>query len=195
MAISLEKIQKLREITLASMNDVKRALDEAQGDEAEALAILKKRGKIIAEKKSARETKAGLVVSYIHGSGKIGVLLELKCETDFVAKTEEFKTLARDLALHVTALKPAYVKQADVPASVLEAERAICREQVKDLKKPAQITEQIIEGKIAKYLDEQCLLRQRFVKDEEKTVEDVIRDCVAKVGENIEMGRFARFEI
>ncbi|MBI1755314.1 elongation factor Ts [Candidatus Azambacteria bacterium] len=165
MSLLLEKIQKLREETMAPMGDIKKALEEANGNEQDALLILKKRGKVIADKKASRETNTGIISSYTHRDGRIGVLLELRCETDFVAKTAEFQALSRDLAMHIAAMKPLYVKPEDIPQ------------------------------KTEKYYDEVCLLNQRFVKDETKTVKDIIGDCVAKVGENIEVSRFARFEI
>jgi len=193
MAIALEKIQRLREQTMAALNDVKKALDEANGDEQNALFILKKKGKIIADKKSSRETKAGTITSYMHGEGRIGVLLELKCETDFVAKNEEFKELAHDLALHIAAMDPRYVKPDDVPAEALASEMKMFQEQTRELNKPAEIVNQIIDGKVKKYYDEVCLLNQPFVKDNSKTVKDRIAESVSKLGENIEVGRFARF--
>lgn len=195
MAISLEKIKKLREQTLASINEVKRALDEAKGDEEQALLILRKRGKIIADKKSSRETKAGIVASYSHANGRIGVLLELKCETDFVAKNAEFQTLARDLAMHIAAMSPIYLKPTDVPADVVEAEKRVYEAQGDIASKPPQIQQSIIEGRLKKYYSEQCLLEQYFVKDDSKTVREQIAEYIAKVGENIEVGRFSRFEI
>lgn len=195
MAISLEKIQKLREQTLASINEVKRALDEAKGDEEQALLILRKRGKIIADKKSARETKAGIISSYVHGNGRIGVLLELKCETDFVAKTAEFQNLARDLAMHIAAMRPAYLKPENVPADVIEAEKKVYAAQGDIANKPPQVQETIIEGRLKKYYGENCLLSQSFVKDDSKTIRDLVDEHIAKVGENIELGKFARFEI
>lgn len=193
MAIALEKIQRLREQTMAALNDVKKALDEANGDEQSALFILKKKGKIIADKKSTRETKAGTITSYMHGEGRIGVLLELKCETDFVAKNDEFKELAHDLALHIAAMDPRYVKPEDVPAEVLAVETKMFEEQTRELHKPAAIMQQIIDGKVKKYYDEVCLLNQPFVKDDSKTVKDRIAESVSKLGENIEVGRFVRF--
>ena len=193
MAIALEKIQRLREQTMASLNDVKKALDEANGDEQNALFILKKRGKIIADKKSARETKAGIITSYMHGEGRIGVLLELKCETDFVAKNEEFKALAHDLALHIAAMDPRYAKPEDVSADVLAVEMKMFKEQTSELKKPAEIVKQIIEGKVKKFYDEVCLLNQPFVKNDTMIVKDRIAESVSKLGENIEVGRFVRF--
>ena len=195
MAISLEKIQKLREQTLASMNEVKRALDEANGDEEQALLVLRKRGKIVADKKSSRETKAGIISSYLHANGRIGVLLELKCETDFVAKTDEFQNLARDIAMHIAAMKPSYLKSEDVPADVLEAEKKVYAEQGDIANKPPQVQQTIIDGRLKKYYEENCLLSQPFVKDDSKTVSDLISEYIAKVGENIEAGKFSRFEI
>ncbi|MEK7487738.1 MAG: translation elongation factor Ts [Patescibacteria group bacterium] len=193
MAIELEKIQKLREETMASLSDVKKALDEAQGDPEQAHFILKKKGKIIAEKKSARETKAGTITAYTHGEGRIGVLLELKCETDFVAKNEEFKELAHDLALHIVAMNPRYVKPENIPADALAIEMKMFQEQTQELNKPAEIVKQIIEGKVKKFYDEVCLLNQPFVKDDSMTVKDRIAASISKLGENIEVGRFARF--
>lgn len=169
----MEKIQKLREQTMAPLNDIKKALDEAGGDEEKAARLLQERGKVVADKKASRETKAGLIVPYIHRDGRIGVLLELKCETDFVARNEEFQTLAKELAMHIAAMKPQWVKPEDVP----EAEK------------------QRVEGALETYYDEVCLLRQPFVKDGARTVKDIIADYIAKIGENIEVGRFVRFEI
>ncbi|MEK7494154.1 MAG: translation elongation factor Ts [Patescibacteria group bacterium] len=193
MAIALEKIQRLREQTMASLNDIKKALDEAKGDEQNALFILKKKGKIIADKKSSRETKAGIITSYMHGEGRIGVLLEVKCETDFVAKNEEFKELAHDIALHIAAMDPRYVRPEDIPADVLAVEKKMFEEQTSELNKPAEIVNQIIEGKVKKYYDEVCLLNQPFVKNDSMTVKDRIAESVSKLGENIEVGRFVRF--
>lgn len=196
MAVSLEQIQKLREATMASMADVKKALDEAQGDEEKAMFILKKQGKIIAEKKSTRETNAGVIGSYVHQNGRIGVLIEVKCETDFVAKNTEFQALVHDLTLHIAAMKPLYVKQDDVPQEAIEAEKKVFEAQTGEMKgKPEEVIKQIIEGKLKKYFDEVCLLNQPFVKDDSKTVRDRITECIAKVGENIEVGKFVRFEI
>lgn len=196
MAVSLEKIQKLREETMASMADVKKALDEAEGDEAKALFILKKQGKIIAEKKASRETNAGVIGSYVHQNGRIGVLIEVKCETDFVAKNTEFQALVHDLTLHIAAMKPLYVKQEDVPQDAIDAEKKVFEAQTDEMKgKPADVIEKIIEGKLKKYFDDVCLLNQPFVKDDSKTVRDRITECVAKVGENIEVSKFVRFEV
>ncbi len=195
MAIALEKIQKLREQTAASMNDIKRALDEAKGDEQAALIVLRKQGKVLADKKSSRATTAGVIASYVHGDGRVGVLMELRCETDFVAKTTEFQNLAHDLALHITALKPRYARPEDVPQEVLEAEKEIYRSQVAVLEKSEDITSHIIEGKVQKFYDDACLMSQRFVKDDGKTIKEIIAETVAKVGENIEVGKFVRFEI
>ncbi|MEK7519877.1 MAG: elongation factor Ts [Patescibacteria group bacterium] len=193
--MDIAKVQKLRETTMASINDVKKALDEANDNEQEALLILRKRGKVIADKRGGRATSAGVIASYVHQNGTIGVLVEVRCETDFVAKTEEFRRLARDLALHVTAARPLWVRPEDVPEDVVRQERSLYEAQVTELKKPQQVAQQIVEGKLAQYYDDTCLLRQRFVKDEEKSVADVITESIAKVGENIEVGRFARFEI
>jgi len=178
------------------MADVKKALDEAQGDEEKALFILKKQGKIIAEKKSSRETNAGIVASYVHQNGRIGVLIEVRCETDFVAKNTEFQALVHDLTLHIAAMKPEYVRQEDVPQAAIDAEKKVFEAQTDEMKgKPADVIEKIIEGKLKKYFDDVCLLNQPFVKDDSKTVRDRITECVAKVGENIDVSRFVRFEV
>ncbi len=159
---------------MAPFSEVKKALEEAQGDEQSALLILRKKGNIVADKKAARETKAGIIVPYIHRDGKIGVLLELRCETDFVAKTQEFQTLARELAMHIAAMNPLFVRPEEVPE---------------------EATGRVIEGNLQTYYDEVCLLNQKCVRDEEKTVKDLISEYIAKIGENIEVGKFVRFEI
>ena len=156
-------------------------------------AFYPEKGKIIADKKSSRETKAGIITSYMHGEGRIGVLLEVKCETDFVAKNEEFKELAHDIALHIAAMDPRYVRPEDIPADVLAVEKKMFEEQTSELNKPAEIVNQIIEGKVKKYYDEVCLLNQPFVKNDSMTVKDRIAESVSKLGENIEVGRFVRF--
>lgn len=180
---------------MAPFNEVKKALEEAKGSEQDALHLLKKRGKVIADKKSARETKAGVVMPYTHRDGKIGVLVVLRCETDFVAKTPDFQTLARDVAMHIAAMKPKYIKPESIPEEARAAEQKVFEEQTKEMGKPAAMTAQIVEGKMKKYYDEVCLLNQPFVKDDSKTVMELIAEYVGKLGENIEVGAFTRFEI
>lgn len=195
MSISLEKIQKLREQTMAPLGDIKKALEEAQGDEKSALFLLQKRGKVIADKKASRETKAGTVIPYIHRDGRIGVLLELRCETDFVAKTAEFQILGRDLAMHIAAMKPLHVKPEDISETALAEVKKLYSAQAQEMNKSTDVAVKVIEGKMQKYYDEACLLNQVFVKNGERKVKEIIGDAVAKVGENIEVARFARFEI
>jgi elongation factor Ts len=188
-------IKELRELTGAGLMDVKTALDEAGGDKNKAVEILRKKGALKMGKKSDRVAKEGLVEAYIHPGSRVGVLLELNCETDFVARTDDFKNLARELALHIAGANPLYVSKNDVPAEVVEKEKEIYREQAKDsLKgKPEEIANKILEGKINKYFEEACLLSQPFVKNPDITVERFVADAVAKMGENVVVRRFARF--
>lgn len=188
-------LKELRELTGAGMMDVKTALDEAGGDKTKAIEILRKKGALKMGKKSDRVAKEGLVEAYIHPGGRVGVLLELNCETDFVARTDDFKTLARELALHIAGANPLYVSKNDVPAEVVEKEKEIYKEQSAEaLKgKPEEIVNKILEGKINKYFEEACLLSQPFVKNPDITVERFVADAVAKMGENVVVRRFARF--
>lgn len=191
----IDKIKQLRDQTCASMLECKKAMEEASGDLEAAIEILRRNGAIMAGKKSCRETKEGIIEAYIHANGKIGVLLELNCETDFVARNEMFRELAHDLAMHIAAMSPRYLNVVDVPREIIEREKDIYREQLTESGKPAQIINQIIEGKIRKYNQEICLLEQPFVKDQDLTVKDAVNDCISKIGENIKIGKFIRFEI
>lgn len=193
--ISIEQIQSLRSKTGVSIMDCKRALEEADGDENEALNILKKKGKLVAEKKGTRVTGAGIIESYIHPNKKIGVLLELRCETDFVAKNSDFFNLAHDLVMHIAAASPKYLKSEDIPQEIIDEEKSIFLAQVADIDKPANIKEGIIDGKLKKRFSEICLLEQAFVKNPDQTVRDLITESIARIGENIEVGRFMRYEI
>lgn len=193
--ISVDKVKELREMSGVGMMECKRALDEAGGDMEKAIEILRKTGAAKAVKKSQRSTDQGMVESYIHAGAKVGVLLKLLCETDFVAKNEVFKQLAHDLALHVAGMKPLYVSFEDIPGDVKESEKRIYREQFASSGKPSEIIEKIIEGKIQTFASEIVLLEQPFVKDQDKKVKDVINEHVAKLGENIRVGGFARYEI
>lgn len=190
MEISTEEIKKLREATGAGMMDAKKALIES-GSFDEAITYLRKKGHASLAKKSARSAKEGIIVSYIHAGGKVGVLLELNCETDFVARNEEFKKLANEIALHVAAASPLYVSIADVPENAIDNEKQVYLEQVKG--KPANMREQIIGGKLAKYYEQVCLLEQPYVREPEKKIKDLIAEQVNKLGENIHVRRFARF--
>lgn len=193
--MSMEQIQKLRQETGAGIMDVKNALDEAGGDVEKARDILRKKGAAIAAKKGARETHEGLVVSYIHAGGKIGVLLKLYCETDFVARTEDFRALADDIAMHIAAMDPEYVSGEDIPEDVISAEKKIYTEQFADSGKPEDVVSKIVEGKIHKFAAEVSLLEQSFVKDQDKKIKDLIQEYIAKLGENIQIGDFVRYEL
>lgn len=193
--IDTKTVQRLREKTGVSIMECKRALEKSGGDEEKAIQILKMEGKLKALKKSERKTKDGIIESYIHSNRKLGVLLELRCETDFVAKTEEFKNLAHDIAMHIAASNPYYIKPEDIPNEVVESQKNLFREEFENVDKPKNIIDSIVDGKMKKYFSEVCLLNQPFVKDLDKTVGDLIQESIAKVGENIEIEKFARFEI
>lgn len=193
--MSLDSIQQLRHETGAGIMDAKSALEEAEGDLDKARDILRKKGLAKAAKKSEREAKDGKVVSYIHAGGKLGVLLKLYCETDFVARTDEFQALANDLAMHIAAMDPGYISVENIPQEVLEKEKEIYSEQFKDSGKPKEVQDSIIEGKINKFKEEVVLLEQAFIKDSNQKVKDLITEAVAKLGENIQVGDFVRFEL
>ena len=193
MAISAQEVRKLRERTGQGMMECKRALEESGGDTEKAVDILRKKGLATAEKRSGRATAQGRVHSYIHHNGRVGVLLEVNCETDFVAKNEQFQALLSDLCLQICAAAPIAVRREEVPAALVERERAIAREQVTG--KPANIVEKIVDGKLNKWYAERVLLEQPFVKDQDRTVKDVLTEAVTKTGENIVVQRFARFEV
>ncbi len=194
--MSTQDVVKLRTMTGAGMLDCKKALDEAGGDLDKAAEILRKKGQAKAAKKSAeRETKEGIVHSYIHANSKVGVLIELLCETDFVARNEAFQELAHDLAMQIAATEPLYLKPEDVPQEVVEKEKSMIKDEMADESKPADVLDKIIEGKMAKYYEEICLMNQPFIKDEDRTIADLINDKIASIGEKIEVGRFCRFSI
>ena len=195
MAIDAKTVGQLRDMTGAGMMAAKKALTEAGGDMDKALEILKKAGAAKAAKRSGRATSEGLVYSYIHGTGKLGVLLELQCETDFVARNEQFKELAHKLAMHVAAADPQFVARENVSEEDLARYKAEFTEAAEAEGKPADVAAKIVEGKMAKLFGEIVLLEQRFVMDEDKTIEKVIEEAVATIGENIRLTRFARFNI
>jgi elongation factor Ts len=186
-------LTKLRELTGAGMLDCKNALVEAGGDLKGAQDVIRKKGLDIAKKKSTREAREGQIVSYIHAGGKLGVLLEINCETDFVAKNETFQSFIRDIAMQIAAAHPLYVSPENIPAADLEKEKAIFLEQVKD--KPEPVRNKIIEGKLVKRYEDICLLNQKFIKDDSRTVQDLLTEFIAKIGENIIVRRFVRFEV
>lgn len=193
MAIDTKLITTLREMTGAGVLDAKKALDESGGDLEAAVDILRKKGMVKAAKKAERETKEGLVHCYVHGNGKIGAMVEVLCETDFVARNEAFVDLCHEIALQISATAPMYVRRADVPAEVVEKERAIYQEEVAG--KPADVIEKILEGKLNKFYATVCLLEQEYIKDDSKTVQDIINEVIAKMGENIQIGNMARLAI
>lgn len=195
MAITATQVQELRQKTGASMMDCKKALEEANGNQEEALNALRKRGRSIAEKKGTRETSAGIIQSYIHPNKRIGVLLELRCETDFVAQNSDFLNLAHDLSLHIAAMSPKYLSSENVPQEVIDEEKAIFMAQVADIDKPADLKEGIVDGKLKKRLSEICLLEQSFIKNPDQTIKDLITEHIAKIGENITLTRFTRYEL
>ena len=193
--VSIDQLKQLREQTGISLMECKKALEEAGGDIEKAKQILRERGKEMLRDKAEKKNSQGIVASYIHAGGKIGVLLELRCQTDFVAKSEEFKKLAHEICLQIAAMKPLFVKPEDIPEEFLDGERKIYQKQLEDSGKNQEIINQIIEGKLNKYKKEVSLLSQPWVKDETKTIEDLNSDYVAKLGEKIEIVRFARYEI
>lgn len=193
MEISANLVKELREKTGAGMMDCKKALSETSGDFEKAIEFLRKKGIASASKKAGRVTKEGSVSSYIHGEGRVGVLLEINCETDFVARTDQFKQLVRDVSMHIAAASPLYVKQEEVPAEILAKEKEIAIAQMQASNKPAAVLEKIAEGKIKKYFEDTCLLNQVFVKDPSKTVEQLLKETIATLGENISIRRFTRY--
>lgn len=194
MAITASMVKELRDRTQAGMMDCKNALVAADGDMAKATEILREKGLATAAKKQGRIAAEGIVDSYIHGNGRIGVLLEVNCETDFVAMNATFKEFVRDLAMHVAATNPLYVSVEDVPAEEIEKEKAILKAQAINEGKPEKIADKIVEGRISKYYEEVCLLEQFFVKDPDKKVKDLVTEMTATIGEKIAIRRFVRFE-
>jgi elongation factor Ts len=195
MAITAQMVKELRERTSAPMMDCKTALTETQGDMEKAVDYLRKKGLSAAAKKSGRIAAEGAVGSYIHGAGKLGVLVEVNCETDFVARTDEFQELIRDIAMHIAAAEPRFVRREEVTQDVLDREREIFRDQAIASGKPANVVEKILEGKMEKYFSEFVLMEQPFVKDSDKTIGQMITEKIAKIGENIQVRRFVRFKL
>ena len=191
----LDKIKKIRELMGAGVVEIKKALEETGGNEEKAIGILRKSGRQKAEKKLEREAKEGLVVSYIHSNGKVGAIIKLHCETDFVARNEEFQMLAKDIAMHVTAMNPRYLKSEDVPLEAVEKEKGTWISQLEREKKPRGMWDKILSGKEEKFRREISLLTQPFVKKPELTVGELITEKIGKIGENIEVGEFCRVEI
>ncbi len=192
-ATSAEAVKQLREKTGVGIMDCKNALKESNGNFEKAIEILRKRGIAVAQKKANRATKEGRISSYIHMGGKIGVLVEIGCETDFVAKTDDFREFSQNIAMHIAAVRPQYLLPDEVPSDFIEKEKEIFKEQVKN--KPANVIDKIIQGKIDKRMEEICLLEQTYVKDDKMKVKDYVTSVIARVGENIAIRRFVRFEL
>lgn len=195
MEISARSVKELREKTGAGIMNCKRALLESGGDLEKAVDYLRQKGLALAARKEGRVAAEGLVGAYIHGGGKIGVLVELNCETDFVARTPEFQNLLKEVAMQVAAASPRYVRREDVPLEETEREREIYRLQAQDMGKPQKVVDKIVDGKMEHFYSEVCLLEQEFIKDPDRQVEDLIREVVTKVGENIQVRRFARYHV
>lgn len=193
--ISANLVKELRERTGAGMMDCKKALTETNGDTEKAIEFLREKGLSAAAKKAGRIATEGVIETYIHGGGRIGVMLELNCETDFVAKTDDFKELAKDIAMHIAAARPEFLRPEEVPAEELEKEKSILRAQALNEGKPEKIVDKMVEGRIAKYFKDVCLMEQPFVKDPDKTISQLITEKIAKIGENISIRRFVRYEL
>ena len=193
--ITAALVKELRERTGAGMMDCKKALSATDGDLEKAIDFLREKGLADAAKKAGRVAAEGLVEAYIHGGGRIGVLVEVNCETDFVAKTDAFKELVKDIAMHIAATNPSYLKREEVPTAALEHEQAVLAEQARNEGKPEKIIEKMVAGRIEKYYKEVCLMEQPFVKDPDKTISDLITESIAKIGENISIRRFTRYQL
>lgn len=195
MEISIELVKDLRQRTGAGVTDCKAALTEAKGNMEAAIDYLRRKGLATAAKKAGRIATDGLVSSYIHAGGKMGVLVEVNCETDFVAKTEDFQTFVKNIAMHIAAANPQYIRREEIPEDVLERERAIYRTQAQEAGKPQKIIDKIVEGKMERFYSEVCLLEQTYVRDPDLTIKEFLDAMIAKVGENISIRRFARFQL
>lgn len=195
MAVDTALIQQLREQTGAGILDAKKALDEAGNDYEKAVEVLRKQGQKVAAKKQDRKAAEGIIEAYIHGEGRIGVLVKLNCETDFVARTDSFKQLAKQLGMHIAAYNPTYISRDDVPAEVIAKEKDVYKEVLAKEGKPENVLEKIMEGKLDKFYSEVCLLEQEFVMDDKKSVQDIITEKIAELGENIQVADFSRISL
>jgi elongation factor Ts len=193
--ITTQMVKELRQATNAGVNDCKNALVDSAGDFERAVELLRKKGLASAAKKASRDTREGIIGNYVHFGSKAASLVELNCETDFVAKTDQFQQLARDIAMHVVAARPQWLRREDVPADVIAREKEIYREQMVNSGKPAQVVEKIVEGKLDKWYTDVCLLEQPYVKDPDKSIQTLLTDAVALLGENIRISRFSRLEV
>lgn len=195
MNISAQMVKELREKTNSGMMDCKKALQDADGDMAKAVEFLRQKGLATAMKRSGRETKEGIIASYIHSNAKIGVMVEVNCESDFVAKNEDFKEFAKNIAMHIAATSPLGISQEDIPADVIESEKSIFKAQAIESGKPENIAEKMVAGKLKKFYAESCLLEQAYVKNPDISVQDYLNEVIAKIGENISIVRFTRYQI
>ncbi|MDH5298028.1 MAG: translation elongation factor Ts [Desulfobulbaceae bacterium] len=195
MSITSQMVKELRDKTNAGMMDCKKALGETGGDMEKAIDLLRQKGLAVAQKRAGRATSEGTIQTYIHAGGKLGVMVEVGCETDFVAKTDSFLDFAKDVAMHIAAVSPVALKREDVPADLIERERAIYTQQALDSGKPANIAEKIVNGKMDKFFADVCLMEQKFVKNPDVSIQDLLNEIVASLGENISIKRFARFQI
>jgi elongation factor Ts len=192
---NLEQIKQLRNETGVSLNECRKAIEEAKDDLNLAKEILKKKGQDVAAKKSGRDAGQGTITSYIHDNQKIGVLLDLRCESDFVARSDDFQNLSKEICLQIAAMGPLFIKQEDVPQDFIEKEKEIILEQLLDSGKPKEVVSKIVEGKINSYIKESCLVSQPWIKDSSRTINDLIQENIAKIGENILVKRFTRYEL
>ncbi len=193
--ISAQQVKELREKTGSGLMECKKALQESDGNIDEAISILRKKGQATAEKKAGRSTSEGAVSSYIHTGGRVGVLIEVNCETDFVANTDEFKALVHDIAMQIAAASPVAVTREEIPGEIVEKERAVFRTQALEEGKPDKVVDKIVDGRIEKFFSETALLDQTYVKDSDKKVDDLVKETIAVLGENIRVARFARFQL
>lgn len=195
MATTSEMVKELRQATAAGVLDCKKALDASDGDFDKAVEYLREKGLAAAAKRAGRAASDGIISVYVHHGSRVAAMVELNCETDFVARTEEFQTLAHDLAMQVTATQPQFLTREDIPPKVIETEERTYREEMADQNKPEHILDRIVEGKLKKFYQETCLLEQPFIKDDDLTVDDLIKNAIAKIGENIVLRRFVRYQI
>jgi len=195
VSITSQMVKELRDKTNAGMMDCKKALNETGGDMEKAVDLLRQKGLAVAQKRAGRATSEGVVQTYVHAGGKLGVMVEVGCETDFVAKTDSFIEFAKDIAMHIAAVNPVALKREDVPADLAERERAIYTQQALDSGKPANIAEKIVNGKMDKFFADVCLMEQKFVKNPDVSIQDLLNGVVASLGENISIKRFARFQV
>ena len=195
MPISAQDVKKLHDQTGAGMLDCKRALEEANGDFEKAIAILRKKGVQVASKRADKATTEGVVWAYIHAGNQVGVLVEVNCETDFVARTQDFRTFAEEVAMQIAAMRPRWVSPEDVPEEVLEQEKEILREQAEREGKPPHVIEKMVEGRLRKFYEENCLLKQPYIRDDKLTIEDLLNELMGKTGERIQIRRFVRYQV